>query len=219
MVIPTGVNFFIFPGDHQIIVNMNGSPVSGSPFVCKVYDVSQIKVRDIPKGIVGKPVTFLGKFAFITLNISILFFVFKLFEAYQNLTEFPQQTYCTLPENRFWARHFSIVLKNMISVYSFLLDVSTTFATVILPWTRHLFQRQHYKVVSTFFQYWGCLLYKMEGIVEIDTRSKAHFSTYFLSIVFGGFSQQDWIRSNAIIIIIYICIAFDTKRVVRLGSA
>ncbi len=33
----------------------------GSPFLTKVYDVKAIRVKDTEKGIVGKPVTFLGK--------------------------------------------------------------------------------------------------------------------------------------------------------------
>ena len=49
------------PGEHRISVALKGAPVPGSPFACKVYDVSAIKVRDTEKGVVGKPVTFLGE--------------------------------------------------------------------------------------------------------------------------------------------------------------
>merc|ERR1719411_1171808 len=46
-------------GEHQIYVSFGSEPVPGSPFPCKVYNVSAIKVRECVKGIVGKPVTFL----------------------------------------------------------------------------------------------------------------------------------------------------------------
>lgn len=46
-------------GEHKIHVSHQGSPITGSPFVCKVFDAHQIKVRDVPRGFVGKPVTFL----------------------------------------------------------------------------------------------------------------------------------------------------------------
>lgn len=36
----------------------------GSPFSCKVYDVTAIKVKDAKRGVIGMPVTFLGKFIF-----------------------------------------------------------------------------------------------------------------------------------------------------------
>lgn len=32
----------------------------GSPFSCKVYDVTAIKVKDAKHGVIGMPVTFLG---------------------------------------------------------------------------------------------------------------------------------------------------------------
>lgn len=48
-------------GEHRIHVLYQGKPVGGSPFSCKVYDVSAIKVKEASKGVVGKPVTFLGK--------------------------------------------------------------------------------------------------------------------------------------------------------------
>ncbi|KAL1437060.1 hypothetical protein MTO96_049063 [Rhipicephalus appendiculatus] len=46
-------------GEHKIHVSHQGSPIAGSPFVCKVFDAHQIKVREVPRGFVGKPVTFL----------------------------------------------------------------------------------------------------------------------------------------------------------------
>jgi len=36
--------------------------VVGSPFSCKVYDVTAIKVKDAKRGVIGMPVTFLGAF-------------------------------------------------------------------------------------------------------------------------------------------------------------
>ena len=50
-------------GEHRIHVLYLGKPVAGSPFSCKVYDVSAIKVKEASKGVVGKPVTFLGNVA------------------------------------------------------------------------------------------------------------------------------------------------------------
>ncbi len=46
-------------GEHQIYITFRDEQVPGSPFACKVYDVTAIKVRECVKGIVGKPVTFL----------------------------------------------------------------------------------------------------------------------------------------------------------------
>ncbi|XP_046654649.1 filamin-C-like isoform X2 [Daphnia pulicaria] len=46
-------------GEHRIHVLYEGQPVAGSPFSCKVYDVTAIKVKEAAKGVVGKPVTFL----------------------------------------------------------------------------------------------------------------------------------------------------------------
>lgn len=48
-------------GEHRISVTHRNLPVLGSPFGCKVYDVAAIKVKDSPKGVIGLPVTFLGK--------------------------------------------------------------------------------------------------------------------------------------------------------------
>lgn len=50
-----------FIGEYHINILINGNPVDESPFVTKVYDVKQIKVKDIPKGTIGKAVTFIGK--------------------------------------------------------------------------------------------------------------------------------------------------------------
>ena len=47
-------------GEHRIHVLYEAKPVTGSPFNCKVYDVTAIKVKEASKGVVGKPVTFLG---------------------------------------------------------------------------------------------------------------------------------------------------------------
>ncbi|XP_063983805.1 filamin-C isoform X1 [Diachasmimorpha longicaudata] len=46
-------------GEHRISVSHRNVPVVGSPFSCKVYDVTAIKVKDAQRGVVGVPVTFL----------------------------------------------------------------------------------------------------------------------------------------------------------------
>nr|XP_045601850.1 filamin-A-like isoform X1 [Procambarus clarkii] len=46
-------------GEHRIHVAYGGEEIPGSPFSCKVYDVSAIKVRPVDRGMVAKPVTFL----------------------------------------------------------------------------------------------------------------------------------------------------------------
>lgn len=48
-------------GEHRISVSVSGVPTAGSPYSAKVYDVQAIKVKESPTGVVGKPVTFLGK--------------------------------------------------------------------------------------------------------------------------------------------------------------
>lgn len=48
-------------GEHRINVSVGGVPTAGSPYAAKVYDVQAIKVKDAATGVVGKPVTFLGK--------------------------------------------------------------------------------------------------------------------------------------------------------------
>ncbi|XP_076247657.1 filamin-type immunoglobulin domains fbug isoform X3 [Calliopsis andreniformis] len=46
-------------GEHRISVSHRNVPVVGSPFSCKVYDVTAIKVKDAKHGVIGMPVTFL----------------------------------------------------------------------------------------------------------------------------------------------------------------
>nr|XP_012149362.1 PREDICTED: filamin-A isoform X3 [Megachile rotundata] len=46
-------------GEHRISVSHRNVPVIGSPFSCKVYDVTAIKVKDAKYGVIGMPVTFL----------------------------------------------------------------------------------------------------------------------------------------------------------------
>ncbi|KOC70769.1 Filamin-A [Habropoda laboriosa] len=46
-------------GEHRISVSHRNVPVIGSPFSCKVYDVTAIKVKDAKHGVIGIPVTFL----------------------------------------------------------------------------------------------------------------------------------------------------------------
>ncbi|XP_011691185.1 PREDICTED: filamin-A [Wasmannia auropunctata] len=46
-------------GEHRISVSYRNVPVVGSPFSCKVYDVTAIKVKDAKRGVIGMPVTFL----------------------------------------------------------------------------------------------------------------------------------------------------------------
>ncbi|KAG8237581.1 hypothetical protein J437_LFUL003305, partial [Ladona fulva] len=54
-------------GEHRILVagvvrgaedGPTAAPVPGSPFSCKVYDVKAIKVREVGRGMVNRPVTF-----------------------------------------------------------------------------------------------------------------------------------------------------------------
>ncbi|XP_072156699.1 filamin-B isoform X2 [Bemisia tabaci] len=45
-------------GRHSVHVNADGQPVKGSPFVCNVYNVENIKVTGLGTAKVGKPVTF-----------------------------------------------------------------------------------------------------------------------------------------------------------------
>lgn len=49
-------------GEHKINVTVCGLPTAGSPYAAKVYDVQAIKVKESGTGLVGKPVTFLGRF-------------------------------------------------------------------------------------------------------------------------------------------------------------
>lgn len=51
------------PGEHLIHLKYRGSQLPGSPFSCKVYDIRQIGVKEMPSEIIaGKPVTFLGQY-------------------------------------------------------------------------------------------------------------------------------------------------------------
>lgn len=43
------------------MVTYGGLKAGQSPYIAKAFDVNAIRVGDIPDGIVGKPVTFIGK--------------------------------------------------------------------------------------------------------------------------------------------------------------
>ncbi|EYB91193.1 hypothetical protein Y032_0209g2104 [Ancylostoma ceylanicum] len=45
-------------GDHDIEVKYGGVPVTAIPFTCRAYDPTKIKVGQIPKGLLDKPVYF-----------------------------------------------------------------------------------------------------------------------------------------------------------------
>uniref|UniRef100_A0A7E4VHL6 Calponin-homology (CH) domain-containing protein n=1 Tax=Panagrellus redivivus TaxID=6233 RepID=A0A7E4VHL6_PANRE len=45
-------------GDHEIVIRVNGTEVSGSPFICRVHDPAKIRVGEIPNGVANKPVHF-----------------------------------------------------------------------------------------------------------------------------------------------------------------
>ncbi|XP_063231927.1 LOW QUALITY PROTEIN: filamin-C [Bacillus rossius redtenbacheri] len=45
-------------GEHRILAAYRKVAVAGSPFSCKVYDVKAIRVKDVGKGVVSKPITF-----------------------------------------------------------------------------------------------------------------------------------------------------------------
>ena len=65
------------PGEHQIHLKYRGTPLPGSPFSCKVYDIRQIGVKEMPSEIIaGKPVTFLGQslVCLFLLSLSSVFF-------------------------------------------------------------------------------------------------------------------------------------------------
>ena len=49
-------------GPHQIQVFLDGQPISKTPFVCNVYDVSRVKISGLKVGRVGKPMTFQGRY-------------------------------------------------------------------------------------------------------------------------------------------------------------
>lgn len=65
-------------GEHRISVSHRNVPVIGSPFSCKVYDVTAIKVKDSKHGVIGMPVTFLGIVAIVN-NIlkSIIYYIYR----------------------------------------------------------------------------------------------------------------------------------------------
>lgn len=46
-------------GEYKIFIDYRGMPISSSPFISKIYDINQIKVKEMPKGFIGKPVTFI----------------------------------------------------------------------------------------------------------------------------------------------------------------
>ncbi|XP_023244649.1 filamin-B-like [Centruroides sculpturatus] len=46
-------------GEYKVCINYRGMPIVNSPFISKVYDIKQIKVKDMPKGFIGKPVSFI----------------------------------------------------------------------------------------------------------------------------------------------------------------
>jgi len=65
-------------GEHKIAVSYLRTPVAGSPFSCKVYDIKAIKVKSVPKGTVGQQVTFIGKSIvpeFIISSSELIYFV------------------------------------------------------------------------------------------------------------------------------------------------
>ncbi|CAG0906552.1 unnamed protein product [Cyprideis torosa] len=45
-------------GPHTILVEYNGTPVGGTPFTSKVYDVKRVYVSPLPKGSIGKSLQF-----------------------------------------------------------------------------------------------------------------------------------------------------------------
>lgn len=48
-------------GSHTISVDYNGLPVTGTPFVCKVYDSKKVYVSPMPTGVLRKNLQFTGK--------------------------------------------------------------------------------------------------------------------------------------------------------------
>lgn len=47
-------------GEHRIVVTYGGMKAGASPYIAKAFDVSAVKVGEIPDGIVGKAVSFTG---------------------------------------------------------------------------------------------------------------------------------------------------------------
>ena len=54
--------YLILTGSYRVDVEYGNIPIPGSPFYCKVYDGSKVKVRDVSDGIVGVKSAFLGEF-------------------------------------------------------------------------------------------------------------------------------------------------------------
>lgn len=48
-------------GPQQVAIFLGDEPISGSPYVCNVFDVNRVSVSSLGRGSVGKPVTFGGK--------------------------------------------------------------------------------------------------------------------------------------------------------------
>lgn len=61
---------FSISGSHQIDVLYEGTPIAGSPFTSRAFDVSAINVSAIQNGITGRPVEFTSEFVIrLTLKI------------------------------------------------------------------------------------------------------------------------------------------------------
>ena len=60
-------------GAHCINVTLGDILLQGSPFACTVYDIRQIYISKLHRGIVGKPYEFDGKFG-IYIHFSALKF-------------------------------------------------------------------------------------------------------------------------------------------------
>lgn len=64
-------------GEYHINILVNGIPLDESPFITKVYDVKQIRVKEIPKGIIGKPVTFVGRYQNNSFSVLLSFIYYN----------------------------------------------------------------------------------------------------------------------------------------------
>lgn len=61
--VETVKSFTLFAGDHKIDVLFHNSSVNGSPFVCKVCDISQIIITNLHgTAVAGKPFEFNSKY-------------------------------------------------------------------------------------------------------------------------------------------------------------
>ena len=60
-------------GSHTISVDYNGMPVTGTPFVCKVYDAKNVYVSQMPTGVLRKNLQFTGNVQFRELVWPITF--------------------------------------------------------------------------------------------------------------------------------------------------